>query len=38
VPRRSQAERIQAIAAAHQLLVELYTEEADRLEEARDIE
>jgi hypothetical protein len=38
VPRRSWAERIRAIAAAHQLLVELYTEEAERIEEARDME
>ena len=38
VPRRSRAERMRAIAAAHEQLAELYLEEADRLEEAGDIE
>jgi hypothetical protein len=38
VPRRSQAERLQAIANAYQTLAELYIEEADRLEEEDDIE
>jgi hypothetical protein len=38
VPRRSRAERLQAIADAYQTLAELYTKEADRLEEEDDIE
>ena len=29
---------MRAIAAAHQQLAELYSEEAERLEEARDVE
>ena len=38
VPRRSRAERLRAIADAHQTLAELYAEEADRLEEEDDRE
>ena len=37
MPLRSNAKRIRAIAVAHQPLAKLYSEEIERLEEARDI-